>query len=96
MDDDQPEETEDMDLGGLDLDAVEQECNKKGKGFVPSRQIELLQAAILKTRASLHLGIAKEPQIASKRKQPKEGEKRGRKTNKQRIVEVGTRLEESG
>ena len=32
----------------------------------------------------------------NKGKQLEEGEKRGRKTNKQRIVEIGTRLIESG
>ena len=42
MVDDYPEEAKDMDLGELDLEAIEHECNKKGKDFVPRNQIKLL------------------------------------------------------
>ena len=42
------------------------------------------------------LGISKYPLKGSKRKQPEDGEKCGRKTNIQRIIEIDTRLIESG
>ena len=35
-------EAEDMDLGELDLDALEAKCRKDGSGYVPREQIELL------------------------------------------------------
>ena len=38
---------EDMDLGELDLVAKEEECRKKGQGYVSKRQLELLQEAII-------------------------------------------------
>ena len=41
------DEGEDMDLGKLDLDALEEECRKKGQGYVSRRQLELLQEAII-------------------------------------------------
>ena len=40
-------EGEDMELGELDLDAIEEECRKKGQGYVSRRQLELLQEAII-------------------------------------------------
>ena len=90
------EEDEEMELGELDLDAIEAECGKKGKGYVPKRQIELLQEAIIKDGAHPNLGIVPDPQKGNKRKSPKEEQRRGRKTNKQRIAEVGVKLIESG
>ena len=41
------EEGEDMELGELDLDAIEEECRKKGQGYVSRRHLELLQEAII-------------------------------------------------
>ena len=95
MEDDQQDEAEDIDLGELDLDEIKIACSKKGKYFVPSKQIELLQASILKTKDTPQLGIEREPQKDSKRKQLEEGEKRGRNMNKQRIPKVCTKLVES-
>lgn len=34
MEDDSPEDAQDMDLGELDLDAIEKEYDKEGKGYV--------------------------------------------------------------
>jgi len=87
---------EEMDLGELDLDELEKECDKKGKGYVSRRQLELLQEAIVRSKASHQLGIASDPQKGSKRKPPEEELKRGRKSNKQRIAEIGVKLIESG
>jgi len=87
---------EEMDLGELDLDELEKECDKKGKGYISRRQLELLQEAIVRSKASHQLGIASDPQKGSKRKPPEEELKRGRKSNKQRIAEIGVKLIESG
>ena len=90
------EEDEEMELGELDLDSIEAECGKKGKGYVPRRKIELLQEAIIKARAHLNLGIDPDPQKGYKRKSPEEEHHTGRKTNKKRIAKVGVKLIESG
>ena len=45
------DEGEEMELGDLDLDRIEEECGKKGKGYVPPLQIELLQEAIIRMGA---------------------------------------------
>ena len=87
---------EEMELGELDLDAIEAECGKKGKGYVPRRQIELLQEAIIKAGAHPNLGIDTYPQKVNKRKSLEEEHRGGRKTNKQRIAEVGVKLIELG
>ena len=36
------DEGEEMELGELDLDVITEECGKKGKGYVPRRQIDIL------------------------------------------------------
>ena len=44
-------EVEEMELRKLDLDAIKAECGKTRHGYVSRRQIELLQGAIIRTRA---------------------------------------------
>ena len=90
------DEGEDMDLAKLDLDAIEEECRKKGQGYVSRCQLELLQEAIIRMGAKESLGIDPDTQKRSKRKYPEEELRHGRKTNKQRIVVVGVHLIESG
>ena len=90
------EEDEEMVLGELDLDAIEAECGNNGKGYVPRWQIELLQEATIKAGAQMNLGIESDPQKGNKRKSLEEEERSGRKTNKQRIAEVGVKLIELG
>ena len=90
------DEGEEMELGELDLDMIKEECGKKGKGYVPRLQIELLQEAIIRTGAHQDLGIDPESQKGSKRKSLEEELQRGRKTNKQRIAVDGVKLIESG
>ena len=51
------DEGEEMDLGELDLDAIEEECKKKGQGYVSRCQLELLQEAMIQTSAVESLGI---------------------------------------
>ena len=81
-----------MELGELDLDVIEAECGKKGQGYVPRWQIELLQEAIIKAEAHLNIGIDPDPQKGNNRKSLEEEQHRGRKTNKQRIAKVGVKL----
>ena len=50
-------EGEDMDLGKLDLYAIEEECRKKGQGYVSRHQLELLQEAIIRMGTVESLGI---------------------------------------
>ena len=57
---------EEMELEELYLDAIEEECGKKGKGYVPRRQIELLQEVIIRSGAHQELGIDPDPQKGSK------------------------------
>ena len=75
-----------MDLGELDLEEIEKECSKKGQGYVSRRQLELLQQAILKTKASPQLGISKDPLKGIKWKKPKDGGKCGNKMDRWRIA----------
>ena len=82
-------------MGDIDLDMIKKECDKAGKGYVPREQIELLQKAIINSKACQELGICMEPQKGSKRKSLEEEQKRRRKSNKQRIAEIGVRLIES-
>ena len=85
-----------MDLGELVLDELEKECERKGKGYVSRRHLELLHESIIRTKANQQLGIATEPQEGNKTKQPEEDPRRGRKKSKQRIAEIGVKLIEFG
>ena len=73
---------EEMELGELDLDAIEEECGKKGKGYVSRRQIKLLQEAIIKAGAHLNLGIDPDPLTGHNQKPLEDEQRRGRKSNK--------------
>ena len=90
------EEGDEMELGELDLDAIEEECGKKGQGYVSRRQIELLQEAIIRTGPHEILGIDRDLQKGSKRKSPEEKLRRGQKMNKKRIAMVGVKLIDLG
>ena len=52
------DEAEDMDIGDLDLEGIENACADLGKGYVPQEQVILLKEAILRARASNQLGIS--------------------------------------
>ena len=70
------DEGEEMDLGEIDLDEIEKKYDKAGQGYVSRKQLELIQEAIICTKAHQHLGITAEPQKGSKRKYTKEELKR--------------------
>ena len=90
------DEGEDMDLGDFDLDSLKEECKKACSGYVPREQIELLQQAIIQSKAQKDLGISVEGHKASKRKTLEEDQKRGKKSKKQRIAKIRVKLIESG
>ena len=94
--DNQEEELEEMEIRDLDLDAIEQVVADKDKGYVPAEQVRLLEEAILKANPRRTMGLEQGSGRENKRKQPDSMEKRGRKSNRQRIAEVGNRLIESG
>ena len=71
------DESEDMELGDLDMDALEEECRNMGKGYVSWEHIELLQQAIIQSKVHKDLGISVKAQKGRKRKSPKEDQKRG-------------------
>ena len=89
------DEAEEMEPRELDLDEIKKEY-EKGRVYVLRRQMELLQEVSIKTKAHQQLGIVMDPPKGNKRKSPREYLKKGRKMNKQRIVEVGVKLIELG
>ena len=52
---------EDMELGEMDLDENEKECDKKRRVYVFRRQLELVQEVIIKTKYCQQLQIAIDP-----------------------------------
>ena len=58
--------------------------------------MELLQEAIIKTRAHQQIEIAVDPHKGNKRKHPEEDLRRSRNMNKQRIIEITINIVESG
>ena len=90
------DDVEDIELGELDLDVMEKECEMAEKGYVSREQVELLQKFIIKSKAFQYLEINIEPPKGIKRKSPEEDLKWGRKTNKQRITKIGVNIIESG
>lgn len=53
----QEEDLEEMEIGDLDLDAIEKAASDKEKGFVPVEQVRLLEEAILKAKPQGTMGI---------------------------------------
>ena len=91
------DEIEDMDICELDLEGIEKSFSKIDKGYVPQEQVSLLKEAILKSKTSNSLGISVGSFKETKRIAEECGWKLGRcKSNKQRVVDVGRRLVESG
>jgi len=90
------DEAGDIELGELDLDSIEAACADKGAGYVPFRQVQLLQEAILKLKSPQKLGVGEVTRKEIRKKFKETGTKRGRKTDNQRIKEAGVRMVESG
>ena len=90
------DEVGDIELGELDLDSIEEACANKGVGYIPFRQVQLLQEAILKLKPSPKLGVGGTNLKEIRKKFKETGTRRGRKTDNQRIKEAGVRMVESG
>ena len=90
------DEAGDIELGELDLDGIEAACADKGAGYVPFRQVQLLQEAILKLKSPPKLGVGEVTRKEIRKKFKETGPKRGWKTDQQRIKEAGVRMVESG
>ena len=86
----QETDTEEMELGDLDLDSIEKAYDNLNEGYIPFQQISLLQEAIIKTKGSRGLGVAPEPMKGG------EGKKRGRQPNTQRIMDARGKLIATG
>jgi len=90
------DEAGEIELGELDLDGIEAACADKGAGYVPFRQVQLLQEAILKLKHPPKLGVGEVTLKEIRKKFKETGNRRGRKTDSQRIKEAGVRMVESG
>ena len=77
MEETKEDERDDMELVKLDLDAIEEECGKKGKGYVSRHHIKILKDVIIRTNAHESLGIDPDLQTRSKRKSSEEELRRG-------------------
>lgn len=81
---------EDMDLGELDLEGIEKACENLKEGYIPFQQLVLFKEALIKTKGARGLGVVSESMKGGEEK------RRGRRTNAQRIQDVGGRLMASG
>ena len=91
----QGEEEEDMEVGELNLDEIEQACLNPEEGYIPSQQVTLLRDAIIKVKKAKTLGVTPEHKKDPEGKRRNAGDKRGRRSNKQRIRDVGEKLKAS-
>jgi len=78
------------------LDNIEEACANKGAGYIPFRQVQLLQEAILKLKPTSKLGVGGNTLKEIRKKFKETSTRRGRKTDNQRIKEAGVRMVESG
>ena len=51
------EDSEEMNIGVLDIEGIEKACSDKALGYVPQEQVSLLEEAILKDKFYSSLGI---------------------------------------
>jgi len=90
------DDTGDIEIGELDLDIIEEACATKGASYIPFKQVQLLKDAILKLKPSPKLGVGGNTIKEIRKKFKETGNKRGRKSDGQRIKEAGIRMVESG
>ena len=90
------EEVEDMDIGDLDLDGIEQYCEDVEKGYVPQEQVVLLKEEIIKEMETNHIGINPSSHKDYKINHEEIVRNPGRKSNRKRIATIGLKLVESG
>jgi len=78
----QGEEEEDMEVGELDLDEIEQACLNPVEGYIPSQQVTLLRDAIIKVKKTKILGVNSEQKKDPEGNRKNAGDKRGRRSKK--------------
>ena len=88
------DDTEDMDIGGIDLDKLEKAVQDPEKGVIPSQQVFLLKEAIIKTRKTKSLGVGTKNSGTKIHEVIKKSgnERRGRRSKQQRIKDIGEKL----
>ncbi len=85
-------ETNEVDLGGLDLEGMEKACeNLKELDFSP-QQVNLLSEVIRKTKVPFPLEISEEDPKETENKRKLEGGKRGRKNSLEKLGYIGANL----
>lgn len=81
---------EETELGELDLQGIKKACDNPKEGYIPFRQDIILQEALIKTKGARGLGVVPESMKGGKSKHW------GRRSNLQRIQDVGGKLVASG
>lgn len=89
------EETENVDLHGLDINELELACRKEAYESIAETDLEKLEMVISKAYQQHQLGI-QAGGTWDGRLRPKDFKKRGRKIALQRTIEVGKVLVDSG
>lgn len=77
---------EDMELRELDLEGIEKACDNPKTGYIPISELVLLKEALIRTKGARGLGVVLESMKGG------EGKHRGRRSNSQRIKDVGGKL----
>ena len=93
------EDTEEMDLGDLNLEKLEKDIQDPIKGIIPAQQVVLLKEAIINTRKKdKSLVVCSDNPRAKIHETIKKtgNEKRGRISNQRRIKDIGEKLVASG
>ena len=85
-----------MDISELYLEGIEKACFEKDKGYVPKERVSLLKEAIMKAKKSTSLGVNYGSFKEIIKIAEEGGKKPARKSNKQRVADVGRRLVELG
>ena len=87
---------EDMGIGDLDLDGLEDSRSNKNPTRIPPQQVSLLEKAIIQAKNSSSLGVVFESLKVMDGKKSQKKEKQGRPSNVQRIKVIGVQLVDLG
>jgi len=89
------EDSENIDIGELDLLGLEQACKSSKFGKITDTQVDNLVEVLSKAQKKHSLGVQKGSQWDGKFFS-KDSKKRGRKSTQERIIRIGEVLVESG
>lgn len=79
-----------MELGELDLEGIEKASDNLKDAYIPFKRLVLFKEDLIKSKGARGLGVVSDSMKGG------EGKHGGRKTNAQRIQDVGGRLMASG